>query len=83
MATLYVENVPDERYEALKAKAARNKRSVSAEVLDFLEHFYPTHEELKKRRAAVESIIELGSRPPGTPGSFPSGLEMLREDRDR
>ncbi|HLW76672.1 MAG TPA: hypothetical protein VKS01_06790 [Bryobacteraceae bacterium] len=83
MATLYVENVPDERYEALKKKAARNKRSISAEIMDLIEHFYPTEEELKKRFSAVESIIELASEEPLTPGPFPSGVEMLREDRDR
>jgi len=83
MATLYVENIPEERYEALKAKAAMNKRSISAEIMDLLESFYPTEEEIERRHAAVERIIQIGKTPPLTPGSFPSGLEMLREDRDR
>ena len=37
MATLYVENVPDELYEALRKRARRNRKSIAAEVLELLE----------------------------------------------
>ena len=33
MATLYVENVPDEVYEALRAQAKSNRRSIAAELM--------------------------------------------------
>lgn len=83
MATLYVENVPDDRYEALKKKAARNKRSISAEIMELLETFYPTEEERKKRFAAVDAAFALSLKEPLTPGPFPTAEEMIREDRDR
>jgi plasmid stability protein len=31
MATLYVENVPDDRYEALRSRAKARRRSIAAE----------------------------------------------------
>ncbi len=37
MATLYVENVPDELYEALRKCARNQRRSIAAEVLELLE----------------------------------------------
>lgn len=35
MATLYVENVPDDLYKALRARARERHRSIAAEVLSF------------------------------------------------
>ena len=37
MPTLYVENVPDELYQALKQRAKRERRSMAAEVIRILE----------------------------------------------
>ncbi len=37
MATLHVRNVPDELYELLRARAARNARSIGAEAIQLLE----------------------------------------------
>ena len=37
MATLYVENVPDDLYEALRKRARGQRRSIAAEVLQLLE----------------------------------------------
>jgi plasmid stability protein len=81
MATLYVENVPDDRYEALKARAAENKRSITAEILNLLEHSYPTPAEREERFSALNELFEKLKKNPVGPG--PSGVEMLREDRDR
>lgn len=83
MATLYVENVPDDRYEALRNLARKNRTSIAAEVLELLEQFVPTERELKKRQAATRRLAELRSQPSPSPGPFPSTEEMQREDRER
>jgi predicted nucleic acid-binding protein len=42
MATLYVENVPEDLYAALRKRARKNRSSIAAEVLQLLEQFVPT-----------------------------------------
>lgn len=83
MATLYVENVPDDLYEALRKRARKKRKSIAAEVLELLEQFVPTERELKARRAAFRRLEEIASRPSPSPGPFPSAEEMVREDRSR
>ncbi|HTW58643.1 MAG TPA: hypothetical protein VMD99_10950 [Terriglobales bacterium] len=83
MATLYVENVPEPIYKALRARARKNRKSIAAEVIELLEQNIPTAEELKARREFVRRMKELSSREPLSPGPFPSAEEMIREDRER
>ena len=83
MATLYVENVPDDLYEALRKQAREHRKSIAAEVLALLQQFVPTEAELKQRRKFLKKMEELRSAPPLTPGPFPSAEEMIREDRER
>jgi len=83
MATLYVENVPDDIYKALRKRARANRKSIAAEVISLLERTIPTEEELKRRRKAFEGLAKLRARPPLSPGPFPSAEEMIREDRER
>jgi plasmid stability protein len=83
MPTLYVENVPDDRYKALRKLAKKNGTSMAAEVLDLLKHSVPTEAELKRRRQLYKRAVEMSSREPLTPGPFPSAEEMVREDRER
>ena len=83
MATLYVENVPDAVYKALRERARKNRKSMAAEVIELLERHIPTAEELRERREFARRMIELSSREPLTPGPFPSVEEMIREDRER
>jgi plasmid stability protein len=83
MATLYVENVPDEIYKALRKRAQANRKSIAAEVITLLEQNVPTEEELKKRREFYDRLAELRARPALSPGPFPSAEEMIREDRER
>jgi plasmid stability protein len=83
MATLYVENVPDSIYKALRERARKNRKSIAAEVIELLEQNVPTAEELRKRREFAGRMRELSSRSPLTPGPFPSAEEMVREDRER
>ena len=83
MATLYVENVPDELYKALRKRARENRKSISAEVIGLLKQFVPTPGELKRRREFYDRLAELRARAPLGPGPFPSAEEMIREDRER
>ena len=81
MATLYVENVPEDLYKALRGRARSRRRSIAAEVLALLEDNVPTEKELKARQDLVRKIIRMRTKRPRR--SFPSAEEMLREDRER
>jgi plasmid stability protein len=83
MPTLYVENVPDDLYEALRARARKRRTSIAAEVLGLLKDNVPTAEELARRKKLMARILRLASRKPLSPGPHPSTEEMLREDRER
>jgi plasmid stability protein len=82
MATLYVENIPDDLYEALRERARAGRRSIAAEVLALLEQNIPTEKELRSRREIVQKLIDLRSRKQPKK-RFPSTEEMQREDRAR
>jgi antitoxin FitA len=83
MATLYVENVPDDLYKALRERARKHRKSIAAEVLTLLEQNVPTARELRARREAIRRLAELRSQPASSPGPFPSTEEIQREDRER
>ena len=83
MATLYVENVPDALYEALREQARRRRKSIAAEVIELLENNVVTADELRARRAFARKMREFASREPLSEGPFPSAEEMIREDRER
>ena len=83
MATLYVENVPDDVYKALRERARKKRKSIAAEVIELLEQNVPTAEELKRRRRAFDELAKLRALPNAGPGPFPSAEEMIREDRER
>lgn len=83
MATLYVENVPDEIYKALRKRARANRKSIAAEVIALLEQNVPTEEELKRRRKAINGLAKLRAMRPLGAGPFPSAEEMIHEDRER
>jgi plasmid stability protein len=83
MATLYVENVPDEIYKALRKRARANRSSIAAEVISLLKQNIPTEEELRRRRKAFDGLARLRAMKPPGPGPFQSAEEMIREDRER
>jgi plasmid stability protein len=83
MATLYVENVPDDLYEALRDRARQHRKSLAAEVLSLLEENVPTAAELKRRRQFLRRVQRLRSQKPRSDGPFPSTEQMQREDRGR
>jgi plasmid stability protein len=83
MATLYVENVPDEIYKALRRRARVHRKSIAAEVISLLEQHVPTAAEIKRRREFYDRLAELRAQAPLSPGPFQSAEEMIREDRER
>ena len=83
MATLYVENVPDDVYRALRKQAKVRNTSIAAEVIALLKRHVPTEAELKKRREFYDRMAELRAKPPLNPGPFPPIEDMIREDRER
>ena len=83
MPTLYVENVPNDLYTALKKRARKNHSSIAAEVISLLRENIPTAAELKRREEFYNFVKEMGRRKPLRPGPFPSAEEMIREDRER
>ncbi|MGA7079663.1 MAG: hypothetical protein WBQ43_17545 [Terriglobales bacterium] len=83
MPVLYVENVPKDLYEALRARARKNRSSIAAEVIEMLKDTVPTAAELKRRRKLIDDLAEIRAYKPPGPGPFPSTEEMIREDRER
>ncbi len=82
MASLYAENIPEDRYDALRRRAKMNHRSVAAEILSLLEEHVPTEKEMKAWKESVRRLERLEfTSTSDTP--MPSSLEMIREDRDR
>ncbi|MGA6983562.1 MAG: hypothetical protein WCC95_13570 [Candidatus Sulfotelmatobacter sp.] len=83
MATLYVENVPDAIYKALRKRAHENHKSIAAEVISLLERNIPTAEELQQRRKFYRRTAEMRSMAASAIAPFPTSEEMIREDRNR
>jgi len=83
MPTLYVENVPDALYEALRERARRRGKSITAEVLALLEENVPTAPELARRKEFLQRAQRIRARRTRLAGPFPASEEMQREDRRR
>jgi plasmid stability protein len=83
MATLYVENVPDELYEALRSQAKARRRSIAAEVVALLQENVTTEKQLKAREDLFDKIIQLRLKETAAGRAYPSSEEMIREDRER
>ena len=83
MPTLYVENVPEGLYDALKSRARQHGKSISAEVLTLLADNIPTEAELSRRRELVNRSRKLRSKRVGALVPHLTAEEMQREDRYR
>ena len=83
MPTLYVENVPDEVYESLRALARSHENSIAAEVLTLLKENVPTEGELARRKEILKRALRIRGRRSTTTGPFPTSEEMQRDDRMR
>ena len=78
MPTLHVRNVPEEVYEALRARAAREGRSMNAEVIAILRR------SLTSRRDPEDVIADLRRFRERVQLSTdaPAPEDVIREDRD-
>ena len=83
MATLYVENVPDDLYEALRERARQHRKSIAAEVLSLLGENIVTANERKARQQFLRQTQRLRSRRPRSAGPFLTSEQLQREDRLR
>ncbi|MGH2799557.1 MAG: FitA-like ribbon-helix-helix domain-containing protein [Thermoleophilaceae bacterium] len=78
MPSLQVRNIPDDLYEALRAAADREGRSLSAQTVAIL------------RKALADSLVDregvarrIAARRRSAGVMTRSGEELVREDRDR
>jgi plasmid stability protein len=83
MPTLYVENIPEELYEALRQRARLHRKSMAAEILQLLEENIPTAAELERRQQFLERVEQLRATRLEAPQKFPPAEEMIRLDRER
>ena len=83
MPTLYVENVPNELYSALRQRARQHRKSIAAEVLSLLEENVVTPAELKERQLFLRRIRKLASSSSQAGRAYPTTEEMQRQDRER
>src|SRR5205823_7165705 len=79
MPTLYIRNVPPEVYEALKARAKREGRSVNAEALKILEDV--AEQEPQSGLALLDRLWEISKEIKRAPGD-PTAAEVIRILRD-
>jgi plasmid stability protein len=45
MATITIKNIPDDLYDELKRRAARNRRSINSEIILLIEHAFHSHKQ--------------------------------------
>jgi plasmid stability protein len=83
MPTLYVENIPEELYEALRQRARLHRKSMAAEILQLLEENIPTAAELERREQFLKRVEQLQATRPEASQKFPFAEEMVRLDRER
>ena len=66
MATLYVENIPDDLYAALRKQAKLRRKSIAQEVISLLEAHVSTPQELERRRELLQKALR--DERPASPG---------------
>jgi len=80
MATIHVRNVPDDLYERIRKLADRSHRSLGAEVITLLEA--GIRRDPDEQRSLFEKIRQEREALEREHGTFPSSVEIIREDRD-
>ena len=83
MPTLYVENVPEDLYRALRERARERHRSIAAEVVFLLEKAFPPPGNFAPGGDCFENWSRYGPKKLSSGKSFPSTGEMQRQDRAR
>jgi plasmid stability protein len=78
VATLHVRNVPEDVYEALRKRAEREGRSISAATVAILRRSLPAAFDPEAFIAEVDADIERWS----WPDDGPTPEEIIRRDRD-
>lgn len=78
MATLYVRNVPEATYLALRRRAAERQSSIGAEVVRLLDRA------LRTDVAEIERVLDaIEAHRPTVRGGAPTPAQLVRRDRDR
>jgi len=88
MATLHVENVPDDLYAKLQQLATSQNSSISAQVLSLLESALqtkPKQPQSDTPKSVAEILAESRRRRRVNPADFglPDSTTLIGEDRDR
>lgn len=88
MATLHVENVPDDLYAKLQQLATSQNSSISAQVLSLLESALQTKLKQPQNdtpKSVAEILAESRRRRRVNPADFglPDSTTLIGEDRDR
>jgi hypothetical protein len=83
MATIYVRDVPEDLYEAVKMLANEKRRSVSAQIIQLLEAGIRDAKRAESQARILDRIDRRrATMRPIRPGE-PTSLDWLREDRAR
>lgn len=88
MATLHIQDVPDDLYERLQQLAAAQKRSINAQVVNLLEsalqaEFQQHQDETPKFTAEILAESRRRREQLPTDLGLPDSTTLIREDRDR
>ncbi|HSB71298.1 MAG TPA: Arc family DNA-binding protein [Candidatus Methylomirabilis sp.] len=85
MATLFVWDMPNELYEQLKKRAAKEGRSISEEAIRLLRRvlFADRPKPDPEFKAWLDRVTEQRERWARVGRKFPDSTTIIREDRDR
>jgi antitoxin FitA len=86
MATLQVENLPDEIYQCVQNLAATRKLTVNETIIFLLKQaFEPSQSQIDQLKSMAEVLQRIRDRPRLNPINFglPDSTTLIREDRDR
>ena len=64
MPTLYVENVPDDLYQALRERTRAHGNSIAVDVVSLLKESMPTPDELARRKDFLDGALRIRARRP-------------------
>lgn len=78
MPAIHIRNVPDDVLESLRQRAARNGRSLNAELLRALAE----SAERERRDAPITRRLEAIARRVNLPPDAPMPEDLIRADRD-
>lgn len=89
MATLQIENLPDELYDRIQSLAAQKNLSISEAAIDLLTQAVQPENTIASQangeKSTAEILSEIRSRPRHNPLDFGllDSTTLIREDRDR